>query len=180
MLIGAAKLLREAFLTVGVVSRQIHELHPDYPVGQLEGGLHGFGDPLFRGCFYHHPIHDHIHVVFAFLVEHRGFGERVELSVDPNPRVAISDELPESFLELAFATTHDGREHLKTRTLSQPHQPVDDLLRALPADDGATHRAVRDADAGEQETQVVVDLRDGANRGSWVPRGGLLINGDRG
>ena len=67
-----------------------------------------------------------------------------------------------------------------TRALGQTHQPVDDLLRALPTDDGATHRAVRDADAGEQETQVVVDLRDGADRGSRVPGGGLLVDGDRG
>src|SRR4029450_10517333 len=39
--------------------------------------------------------------------------------------------------------------------------------------------AVRDADVGEQQPQVVVDFRDGADRRSWIRSGGLLLDGDR-
>jgi hypothetical protein len=37
---------------------------------------------------------------------------------------------------------------------------------------------VRDADAGEQQTEVVVDLGDGAHRGARVAAGRLLVDGD--
>jgi hypothetical protein len=37
---------------------------------------------------------------------------------------------------------------------------------------------VRDPDVGEQETEVVVDLRDRADRGARVRAGGLLLDGN--
>jgi hypothetical protein len=44
----------------------------------------------------------------------------------------------------------------------------------------AALRAVRLADPGVQEAQVVMDLGDCANGGAWVLTGGLLVDGDGG
>ena len=55
---------------------------------------------------------------------------------------------------------------------------VDDLRHALALDLVAV-RAVRVANAREQQAQVVVDLGDRANRRARVARGALLVDGDR-
>ena len=54
---------------------------------------------------------------------------------------------------------------------------VDDLLDAL-ALDGVAVRAVRDADPGEQQPEVVVDLGDGADRRPRVAARALLVDRD--
>ena len=56
---------------------------------------------------------------------------------------------------------------------------VDDLLRRLPRDLLATHRAVRRARPGVQQTQVVVNLGDGADRRPRVAVGRLLVDRHR-
>ena len=58
--------------------------------------------------------------------------------------------------------------------------PVDDLLRGLAGDQPAAVRAVRHADAGVQQPQVVVDLGDRADGRARVARRRLLVDRDRG
>ena len=60
----------------------------------------------------------------------------------------------------------------------QVTDPVDDLLRALAGDLAAALRAMRMADAGEQQAQVVVDLGHRADRRARVADGALLVDGD--
>src|SRR5699024_1406731 len=55
-----------------------------------------------------------------------------------------------------------------------------DLLGRGGAHLQATHRAVLDAGAGEQQAQVVVDLGDRADGRARVAVGGLLVDRDRG
>ena len=57
--------------------------------------------------------------------------------------------------------------------------PVHDLLRGLPGDRAAAHRAVRLAHPGEQQPQVVVDLGDRADGRPRVAAGGLLVDRHR-
>ena len=59
------------------------------------------------------------------------------------------------------------------------HHHVHDPLERLGRDLLAAVRAVRHADVGEQQAQVVVDLGDGADRRARVRAGGLLLDRDR-
>src|ERR687885_771214 len=63
--------------------------------------------------------------------------------------------------------------------LREPEHLVDDRLQALPRDRPDADRAVRVADPRVEQAQVVVDLRDRADGGAWVPRGRLLVDRDR-
>ena len=92
------------------------------------------------------------------------------------PRVAQRRQL---LLELALAAADDRRQHVDARVLRIEHHHVDDALERLAGDLAAAVRAVRHADVGEQQPQVVVDLGDGADRRSRIRAGGLLLDRNR-
>ncbi len=97
-----------------------------------------------------------------------GVGELVQLAVDDGAGEALAGEVGEECVVSALAAPDHRRQHLETGALGQLEHPVDDLLRGLAGDDRAVVRAVRDADAGEQQPEVVVDLGDGADGGARV------------
>ena len=105
--------------------------------------------------------------------------ERSELAVDARLRVAARPQRRQLLLELAFAAADDRREHVDALVLRVEHHHVDDALERLAGDFLAAVRAVRHADVGEQQPQVVVDLGDRADRRSRVRAGGLLLDRDR-
>ena len=57
---------------------------------------------------------------------------------------------------------------------------LDDLLGGLAGDGAAAVGAVRRADGGVEQAEVVVDLGDGADGGARAAAGGLLLDGDGG
>ena len=57
---------------------------------------------------------------------------------------------------------------------------LDDLVGGLAGDGPAAVGAVRRADRGVEQAQVVVDLGDGADGGARAAAGGLLLDGDGG
>jgi hypothetical protein len=112
----------------------------------------------------------------------RELGHRVDLvdrAVDAHAHEALRAELDEQLRLFALAIDHHGREDHQLRVLGHGERRVHHLR------DG--HRrellvrmvgAVRIADARVEQAQVVVDLRDGANRRARVVRGGLLLDRD--
>jgi hypothetical protein len=105
-------------------------------------------------------------------------GEVVHLAVDERPAEALLLQLLEQLEVLTLATADDGREHLEPGTLGHREDAVDDLLGRLAGDRLAALGAVGPAGAREQQTQVVVDLGDRADRGARVARRGLLVDRD--
>ena len=78
---------------------------------------------------------------------------------------------------LGLAVLDERAEDEQAGALGQGQDLVDDLLDAL-ALDRRGRRAVRLADPGEQQAQVVVDLGDGADRRARVAPGALLVDRD--
>jgi excinuclease ABC subunit A len=101
------------------------------------------------------------------------------LTVDPGAGEALARELVEQAVVRSLASSHDRREHLEPGPLGQLEHPVDDLLRRLAGDDAAAVRAVRDADPGVEEAEVVVDLGDRADGRARVAARRLLVDRDR-
>ena len=100
-------------------------------------------------------------------------------AVYPGPGVPLGLQFLEQLGVLALAAADDGGQHLEPGALLELEHAVHDLLRGLPGDRPAADRAVRLADAGEQQPQVVVDLGDRADGGPRVAARGLLIDGHR-
>ena len=111
------------------------------------------------------------------LVEAGRVGDVDHLAIDADADEALAPSTVEDPVALGLAVLDQRTEDEQARPLGQGEDLVDDLLDAL-ALDGVAVRAVRDADPGEQQAEVVVDLRDGADRRPRVARRALLVDRD--
>ena len=114
------------------------------------------------------PVDDDGDVVLELLVEVDVLLELAHLAVDLDAREAVGAQLLEELAVLALAPAHDRGDDAEARARLELADVVDDLLHALPRDGPAALRAVRVADAGEEQAQVVVDLGDRAHGGPRV------------
>ena len=124
------------------------------------------------------PVDDDLDRVALVLVEGRRLGQVVLLAVDPDPDEALLAGGLEDAVPLGLAVLDERPEDEQPRALRQGEDLVDDLLDRLALDLVAV-RAVRVADPGEQEPEVVVDLGDRADGRARVPARALLVDRDR-
>lgn len=172
-------MLRVHALALGVVLGEVDEVEHDHAAGEPEGGLHGIGEAALGGVLHREAVDDHLDGVLLLLLQRGRLGELDRLTVDPGPAVPLGLEIGEEVDELALALAHQRRKDLEAASLGQLQNPVDDGLRRLARDGATALGTVRLADAREEQTQVVVDLGDGADRRARVARGRLLVDGDR-
>jgi hypothetical protein len=140
-----------------------------------------FGRGLRRrfGVAHDEAVDDDLDRVALVLVELPRLRQVHLLAVDTDAGEALAADLVEDPVALGLAVLDDGAEHEQARPLGQGVDLVDDLLDALARDLAPARGAVRMADAGEQQAQVVVDLGDRADRRSRVSAGALLVDRDR-
>ena len=145
----------------------------------VERDLDRFGEAPLDAAADDQPIDDDLDVVVAAAVERDVFFERAQLAVDARLGEAARAQRLQLLLELALAAADDRRHHVDARVLRIGHHQVDDALERLRGDLAAAVRAVRHADVGEQQAEVVVDFGDRADGRSRVRAGGLLLDRDR-
>ena len=149
-------------------------------VGQPQCGFEAFGQSLLHVRPHPQPINHHVDVVLLGFLEP---GQRVEfigLAVDPEPHIAARLHVGEDVDELTLAVARDRRQHHQPRLGRQRQHGVDHLRDGLRLQRQVVERAIGRSGARKQQTQVVVDFGDGADRGARVVRGGLLLDRDRG
>jgi hypothetical protein len=152
--------------------------HLDDSVGRLERRLDRVVEPRPVVRAHDEPVHDHGHVVVLPAVERGDAGQVVGLAVHPYAHEAPLPDVLEEVPELALAAAHDRREHLDSRFRRPGEDRVGDLRGALPGDRRAVVGTVRDPDPCPEQTEVVVDLGNGADGGARVLAGGLLLDRD--
>ena len=148
------------------------------PRGQLQGGLHRLRQPFLHLPPDHQPVHHQLQRVLAVLVEDDLLVERADLTVHPHPHEAGAPGIVQDLAMLALAAADHRRQQYHPAALGEAHHGVDDLVQRLLLDGSAADVAVRVADAGIQQAQVVVDLRYRAHGGARVAVHGLLLDRD--
>ena len=101
----------------------------------------------------------------------------VLLTVDAHADESLPPGSIDDPVTLGLAVLDERAQDEETGPLGQRKHLVDDLLDAL-ALDGMAVGAMGDADPGEQQPEVVVDLGDRAHGRARVPAGTLLIDRD--
>lgn len=147
---------------------------------QVGGDLKAVGQAGFDLRLDDQPVDDNFNVVLFVFLQLDAFGEVVEVAVHPDAdkaalagRLKLLDMLP-------FAAADDRRENLCLTPFGQAEHLIDDLVHRLLLDLPAADRAVRDADAGVEQTEVVIDFGHGADGGTGVFGGCLLVDRNRG
>ena len=168
-----------AALPQRIVFVEVDEVEDDDAVGQPETGFHRIGDALFGRLPVDQAVDDHLDRMLLLLLQLRCLGQRVDHAVDPHPGIALRLQVRQQVDVLSLALPDHRREHLEAGAFRHLQHPVDHLLWRLLRDRLATDRAMRVADPGEQQPEIVVDLGDGADGGSRVPGGGFLVDRDR-
>ena len=156
----------------------VERVDDDDVVGEVQRHLDRFGQAALDARLHDQPIDDDLDGVIAAAIELDVFVERAEDAVDAGLGEALLLQLRQLLLELALAAADDRRQHVDARILRIQHHHVHDALERLGGDLAAALVAVRDADVGEQQPQVVVDFGDGADRRPRIRRRRLLLDRD--
>ena len=157
--------------------RLVDVVDGDQAIGKPQRRFHRVGQALLLRGLHLEAVDHHVDVVLDLLLQLRRVRELVNLAVDAHAGKALGRHVREKIHELALALAGHRSEHLELELLLVVQDRVHNLLRRLRLDDRVALRAVRRAGAGEQQTQKVVDLGDGAHRGPRVVVGGLLVDG---
>ena len=102
-----------------------------------------------------------------------------DVAVDARAHEALAAQLLDHLRVLAFACIDHRREQQDRRAFGQAQHLVDHLADRLRRQVDAMIGTTRNADAREQQAQVIVNFRDRADRRARVVRGGLLLDRDR-
>ena len=147
-------------------------------VGEVQRELERAGEPALDPRLDDQTIDHDVDRVVAPPVQLDVVVQGAELAVDARLREAALPQRLQLLLELALSSAHDGREHVDARVLWIEHHEVEDALERLRSDLPAAVVAVWNADVGEQQAQVVVDLGHRADGGARIRAGGLLLDGN--
>ena len=149
-------------------------------IRQRERDLDGLGQPPFRPFPDHQAIDHDLDRVVPAPVQRELVLQRADRAIDPDTRQAPRAQRVEFLTERSLASPHDRRQHvhpfLGRFGQDRLHHPFHRLRRDRPV----ARRTVGYADVGEQQTEEVVYLGDGADRRAGIGPGGSLFDGNGG
>jgi hypothetical protein len=151
------------------------------PPASTEGGLDRVGEPSLGRrvvTLGDQAVDDHLDGVLDLLLELGRVGQRDDLTVDParaKPLVCSSANRSTNSPLRALTTGASTWKRVPSGSSSSGRRSAGGLA----GDRLVADRAVRATDPGEQQTQVVVDLGDGAHRRARVAVGRLLVDRHR-
>ncbi len=152
----------------------------DEPVPETSRELDRFGEPaLLRGSHLETVDHDLDRVLLILLEPDLGTRRPDLDAVDDEPSVARLAQLIDHVAVLALLRLKHGGEQVDLLPASLGLHRVDDPVHRLRSDLLAVVRTVRHTDSREEQTQVIVDLRDRSDRRARVLAAGPLLDRDR-
>ncbi len=155
-----------------------YDIHNHDALRDLHGSLHGVREAALNALFDHEAIHDEFNIVLDVFLQFDFLREVMDFSVHPNANKAGLMGLFQRLCECALFPPGNRCQNLDTSPLREFHDLIHDLVHSLGMDFPPTDGTVGNTDPGIQKTEVIIDFRDGSNRGSRVLGGRLLVNGD--
>jgi hypothetical protein len=162
------------------VALLLQEMDDGHAAGVPEGQLQGLRQPSLHAVFQDQAIDDDLDRVLFILVERDRLAQLPDPAVHPRPDEPQPLHLLELFAVLPLPPADDGRHNEQARSGGKVPHGVHHLLDGLGGDRLPAGGTVRPADPGEQQAEVVMDLRHCPDGGAGVVAGRLLLDGDGG
>ena len=152
-----------------------------HAIAQAQRGLDRVGEPRriqsgLRIAVDHQAIYHRFDGMHLVAVKLDIVVDLVHLAVDAHTHKAGLAHILEDLLVFAFARVDQRRHQQQPSAVGQCQQGIDDLLHGLLANRRAAVGAVGEADAREEQAQIVVDLGDRAHGRARVAAGALLVD----
>ena len=148
-------------------------------VRMAERRLERFGEALLHFGAHLEPVDHHVDRVLHVARELGRGVEFVHLAVDAHARKTLGAQLFKQVLLFALSASDDRRHDHQARVFGQRKRVVDHLRHRLRLQRQVVVGTVGRADARKQEAQVVVNLRDRADRRARIVAGRFLLDRDR-
>ena len=158
--------------------RAIHDTDADDPFAQFHGKFDRIGDALAQAIFHDKAVNHDINVVLFILFQHDFIRQLAHFAIHADADVALFLQILEDLAIFPFASAHHRRENLEFRSFREREDFIHHLLHGLRRDFLAALPAMRLADAGEQQAEVVVNFRHRSNSGTRVAADGFLFDGN--
>ncbi len=158
--------------------RLVHGRDAHDAAGELERGLDGLGQAQLQIAADAEAVDHDLDVVLLLEVQRWRVVQLVQIAVDARAHETLGIQFAEQVVVLALARRDHRRQQHQLLALGPGQDLIDHLADGLGIQRLAVFGAMRGADPGEQQAQIVVDLGDGADGGARVVRGGLLLDGD--
>ncbi len=161
---------------LGLARVAVHD-HDD-TVTLAHGNLHRVLQAFVVLALHLELVHHHFDVVVLVSVHLHAPRDLLDLSVHTDVEVSLLAHALEEFAVMSLALSDEGCEDIDgvSDIVCQDH--VDDLLLGVFHHLLAAEVAVGRGRAGEEQPEIVVDLRRGAHGGARVLVGGLLLDAD--
>jgi hypothetical protein len=149
-----------------------------HALAEAQCGLEGFRQALGDVGAHLEAVHHGLDVVLAARVQRRHGIQLVHRAIDAHAHETLRAQFGDHLVVLALAGRHQRRQQHAVLALRQLQHLVHHLAHRLRGEVDAVVGAARDAGAGVQQAQVVVDFCDRAHGGARVVAGGLLLDRD--
>ena len=160
---------RNAAVVAGVVLRErdgfaANDIRNHQTARQRRRGLHRISNASAGVRTDDNAVNNDLNVVLLGFRQLEFFRKIMDFAVYAHADIALLAGILKHLNVLALLAADDRRKQLHARLFFKRHQPVNDLVDGLLVNLLAAFRTVRRTDARPQQTHVVVDLSDSADR----------------
>ena len=147
-------------------------------IGQLQTGFKALGKALLQTGLDLEAVDHHINLMLAFLVQGGHVVDVVNRAIDPKADKPLAAHGFDHLEVLAFPVTDYWCQDHQFAVLRHRQHLVHHLADGLCLQGLAVVRATGFAGPGEEQTEVVVNLGNGAHGGAGVVGSGFLFDGN--
>ena len=157
----------------------INDADDDVSFSQLQRLLDGFGEPSFDVVADHKTVDDRLDVMLQRLLEiHLFLGNVDDGAIDSRSYIPCFLDGFQHLLVFTLLPLDHGCKNLHSGSFRKLQNLIHHLIHTLRGYLLAAYRAVRYAQPCIEQSQIVIDFRDGTHSGSGVLGCGLLVDGD--
>ena len=155
-----------------------HAENVDDAIGQFSRRFQRISQARQDAVLDDQAVDDDVDGMLLVLIQGNIVGQEIDFAVDADADIAVLDQFGQKFLMGPLAAVDDrGHDH-DLFAFAEGHDSIGHLLDSLLADGLAAFRAIRFADAGIEQAQVIVDFRNRPDGRPGIAARRLLVDGN--